>query len=243
MTPAHAVAALAAAAGALAAHGCARVRALPSRRRLRRLQESACTGGGVPRPAAASPAAAPRAGPPRRARRASGAECEDVLLHVAESLRAGESLPQALRRAQRETGGGWSALLAEALARYDGGAPLTRALAPLEATGERAARLLVRAVEIHRRTGGNLAEALLKLAAGMREERLLQGEIAARTAEARWTAYCVAATPVLLLLYFLAGNPSLLAPLLTHPAGNAGLAYALVSWSTGFAVLRRLTRF
>lgn len=243
MTPVHALAALAAAAGALAANGGARVRRLHGRRRLRLLQESARAGGGGPRGGGAAPAARLPAGPPRRARRASGAECEDVLLHVAESLRAGESLPQALRRAQRETGGGWSALLAEALARYDGGAPLARALAPLEATGERAARLLVRAVEIHRRTGGNLAEALLKLAAGTREERLLQGEIAARTAEARWTAYCVAATPLLLLLYFLAGNPSLLAPLLTHPAGNAGLAYALVSWSAGFAVLRRLTRF
>lgn len=178
-----------------------------------------------------------------RRRRELDSGCEDVMVEVAEALRAGESLVQALARAGASARGPWAGLIREVLARYERGAPLIEAMSLLDRTGSRPARLLLRATEISLRAGGNLAEALLKLAQGVREERLLHGEITARTAEARWTAYCVAATPGLLAAWFLASAPDLLAPLLTDPVGRLGLLYAVVSWLTGFHFLRRLTRF
>jgi len=183
-----------------------------------------------------------RRGEGRRLRLQLEATCEDVFVDLAEGLRAGESLLQALRRVQRQAPGPWRAVLAEVLSRYDGGVPLNQALAQLELHGGRPLRLFVRAVAIHARTGGNLSDVLFKLAASWREERLLEGQLQARTAEARWTAYCVAATPFLLMTYCLASAPELLRPLVAEPLGRLGLLYAACSWSLGVAVLRRLTR-
>lgn len=171
------------------------------------------------------------------------AACEDVIVEIAEGLRAGETLLQALTRAGGNAPAPWAGLLDEVLVRYERGTPLVQALDVLDRTGSRPARLLLRATEISLRAGGNLAEALLKLAQGVREDRLLKGEMRARTAEARATAYCVAATPGLLAAYFLIGAPDMFAPLITDPLGRLGLLYAIVSWLVGFLVLRRLTTF
>lgn len=168
---------------------------------------------------------------------------EDVIVEIAEALRSGETLLQALTRAGRSAPRPWVGLIREVLARYERGIPLIQALGVLEPAGGRPARLLVRATDISLRAGGNLPEALFKLAQGVREERLLRSEITARTAEARWTAYCVAATPGLLVAYFLFGAPDMFAPLLTDPLGRLGLLYAIVSWLMGFLVLRHLAAF
>lgn len=178
-----------------------------------------------------------------RRRKGLDAGSEDVIIEIAEALRAGESLLQALARARTSARGPWSDLLENVLARYERGTPLIEALDLLDRTGSRPARLLVRATEISLRAGGNLAESLLKLAQGVREEHLLHGELRAKTAEARWTAYCVAATPGLLAVYLLVGAPDLLSPLFTDPIGRLGLLYAAVSWLAGFLLLRRLTTF
>lgn len=179
------------------------------------------------------------------ARRRAQAErdLDDVLMEVAESLRAGESLVQALQRTASSARGIWKQLLSDVLDHYDQGLPLPDAVRALDGLGSRHITLFVRAIQIHQRTGGDLAEVLLRLAETVRDQRLFEGEIRARTAESRWTAYFVAATPFLLLAYFLAAAPAMLFPLLAHPAGRIGLAYALASWAAGLAVLRRLVRF
>lgn len=179
---------------------------------------------------------------PRR-RKSLDTGCEDVIVGIAEALRAGESLLQALVRTRGNAPGPWADLLDEVLARYERGTPLIEALSLLDQTGNRPAGLLVRATEISLRAGGNLAEALLKLAQGVREEQLLHGEMRAKTAEARLTAYCVSATPGLLAAYFLVAAPDMLSPLFTDPVGRLGLLYALISWLAGFLFLRRLTTF
>lgn len=178
-----------------------------------------------------------------RRRKGLDAGCEEVIVEIAEALRAGESLLQAIIRARGGAPAPWADLLGDVLARYERGVPLVEALGLLARTGSRPALLLARATEISLRAGGNLPEALLKLAQGVREEQLLHREMRAKTAEARWTAYCVAATPGLLAAYFLAGAPDLLAPLLTDPIGRVGLLYALISWLAGILILRRLTTF
>lgn len=176
-------------------------------------------------------------------REAAEKALDDVLMEVAESLRAGESLLQALQRTADSSQGVWRELLGEVLARYDQGLPLPEAARALDRLGSRYISLFVRSIHIHQRTGGDLAEVLVRLAETVRDHRLFEGDLRARTAESRWTAYFVAATPFLLLLYFAVAAPGMLFPLLAHPAGRAGLLYALASWAAGLAVLRRLTRF
>lgn len=175
-------------------------------------------------------------------RRAVEAGCQEIIITWAEGLRAGESLFQAIQRSARSSNPPWSTLLGQALDRYLAGLSLPEALRPWEELESRPVRLVVRAVTIHQQAGGNLADALLRLAESLRQEDSLRRDMEARTAEARWTAYFVAATPFAMALYLLASAPDLLSPLLTHPAGRLALGYALFSWAAGLFSLRRLTR-
>lgn len=179
----------------------------------------------------------------RRARREAEGGLDDVLVEVAEHLRAGYSLVQALRQAAE---GGvkppWPHLLKEVLERYEQGVTLPEALSTLERMGGQSVNLAVQAIRFHYRSGGNLGEVLLRLADDLREARLLRGEVEARTAEARWTAFIVAVIPFVLATYFGMSNPGWVAPLLDDPAGRLGAAYAAVSWLTGVLLVHRLLR-
>lgn len=168
---------------------------------------------------------------------------EDVLVDIAEGVRAGESLLQALKRVSAHASGPWRPLLRDVLARYDGGVSLSEALRVLAGAGGKGTELMVIALEIHQRVGGDLPSALLGLAQTVRDQRLLVGDMRARTSEARWTAYLLAALPVFLGVYMLWSAPGMMAPLIAGGVGKVALLYAGVSWLAGIATLRRLTRF
>lgn len=168
---------------------------------------------------------------------------DDVLFEIAEGVRAGEGLLQSLQRLAAHASGPWRPLLGEVLARYDRGMPLSEALRVLVRAGGKRIELMVIALEIHQRTGGDLPGALLRLAQTVREHRLLAGDTRARTSEARWTAYLLAVLPFFLVIFMLWRAPEMLAPLTGSGVGKVALVYAGMSWLAGIAVLRRLTRF
>ncbi|MBX6377094.1 MAG: type II secretion system F family protein [Clostridia bacterium] len=173
---------------------------------------------------------------------ALAAGLDEVLLDVADAMRAGRSFVQALAEAAASARPPWRERLQEVLHRYGQGVPLAQALDPVRRIG-RHGSLWVDAVDLCRSTGGNLPTVLARLAELTREDRLVVDEFRARTAEARLTARLLGLLPPVLIIAMTAAEPETVESLWQDPAGRVAALYALASWGTGWWLLKRLTRF
>jgi tight adherence protein B len=145
----------------------------------------------------------------RRARAKRLAEFDvdlpDALDLIAGSLRAGYSTADALEIVAREGTGACSEEFAEVVQELNLGADMDTALAHLtERVPSEDVRLLVAAVGVQRRTGGNLVDVLKQLARTLRERRRLRDDVHVLTTGPRVSGYVGAALPVLMLvgMYF-----------------------------------------
>ncbi|MDQ7793026.1 MAG: type II secretion system F family protein [bacterium] len=165
----------------------------------------------------------------------------DALQALASSLRSGQSLAQAVEALGTGTEGPLAEVFRRVAEEYRAGTPLLRALRRLEESfpGDDVSYFL-QALEIHRFSGGNLAEVLANGAAALNERRALWGDLHARTAEARLSARILLALPVCLGLYFWWGNREMLRPLWETGAGRVGAGYAVCSWLAGRELMTRL---
>lgn len=179
----------------------------------------------------------------RRLRDRCRQQAEHLCLSAANSLRAGQSLPQALSTAAQHCGPPLGPAVEQAISRHQAGLPLLTALTELAARPEGAGLKHVSEVlAIHQKAGGELP-LLMTLAAGtLRERRLLQKEMEARTVEARLSGRILASLPVLLLLYLARWQPQTLSPLTGYPAGRVALLVACLLWLVGLVVTSYLVR-
>lgn len=166
---------------------------------------------------------------------------EQAAVTMANGLRAGQSLAQAMATVEREYGPPLGSEFRRALQEYQAGVPVIKAIdgirlrIPCPETA-----FLARALGIHGLTGGNVAGVLGNVSRIVRQRRLLRGEVTAKSGEARLTAVVLAALPGLLAGYLLLVDRAMLAPLLTTPIGRAGLVYGVISWLVGVAVISRM---
>lgn len=168
---------------------------------------------------------------------------EEVVLGMASGLKAGLSLLQALAVAARDCPVPLRPLWQYVERELTVGVSTVEALARVEArVSHPDYSYLVKALEVHRLSGGDLTTVLEVAAATLRQRRLLRGELRARSAEARLTAVLLAMLPPALGFYLWWAQRELFAVLLDNPLGQAGLAYAVVSWSLGIWLKRRLVR-
>lgn len=171
---------------------------------------------------------------------AGAGAAELLIIGLAAQLRAGATLPQALRALAQDSGEALAPVLAAALTRAERG-DWVGALEQLSTGLHPRERLhLAAAVEVCRRTGGNLAPVLERVGETMRETALRTEEVRARTAEARWSAAILALTSPAMLVYVGVTHPTLLETLLTTGVGAASTVYAVASWLGGIALMRRL---
>jgi tight adherence protein B len=96
--------------------------------------------------------------------------------------------------------------------------------------------------ELHRQTGGNMAEVLDRVAESVRARAELRRELRTLTAQARGSRWIVTLIPPALVLVIEAVNPSYLKPLFNTRTGNIliGLAIALIC--SGSVVMGRIVR-
>jgi tight adherence protein B len=99
-------------------------------------------------------------------------------------------------------------------------------------------RIFAVALIINSRTGGNLAELLLKLATLIRKRLTLAGRIKALTGEGRMQALVLALLPVILFFVMLAWNPEYIQELIDRPLILAG---CVVSQAIGILWIRRVS--
>ena len=101
-------------------------------------------------------------------------------------------------------------------------------------------RIVARALEIHRKVGGDLASILDSVALTMRQREELRGHIIALTAQQRLGGMIVGLLPIWVLAFFSVTNPDFISPLWTESVGRILLGAGLVMEVTAFIVMRRI---
>ncbi|MGE4337165.1 MAG: type II secretion system F family protein [Pigmentiphaga sp.] len=165
----------------------------------------------------------------------------DALLTLAAALRAGAATPSALRHLAHEAEAPLAQEFALVLREQRLGIPLDQALANLaRRLPSEATVLSVAALRISAATGGNLAEALERVAVTVRSRLHLLGRVEALTAQGRMQAWVVGALPVLLLLALSSLEPEAMALLWTTVEGWSVLVGVVVLEAIGILWIRRI---
>jgi tight adherence protein B len=166
-----------------------------------------------------------------------------VMELLATTLRAGLSVRAALIQVSRQAPAPISQELAVLERMQRIGIPLDDALkqwsdrVPVEEIG-----LFGFAVSVSTASGGNLADALDRLAATFRARLVLEDKVDALTAQGRLQAWVMVALPVLLALALTAIDPDAMGALWFTGLGHAVLAGVLVLEVLGLCWIRRLIR-
>jgi tight adherence protein B len=100
---------------------------------------------------------------------------------------------------------------------------------------------VVRAIDIHREVGGDLAEVLDTVGETVRERNQLRGQVKALTAEGRISAYILLALPIVLALALKLVNPEYFGEL-THGIGLALLGVGGGLMAVGALWFQKLCR-
>jgi tight adherence protein B len=101
-------------------------------------------------------------------------------------------------------------------------------------------RIVARALEIHRKVGGDLAAILDSVAGTMREREELRGHITALTAQQRLGGMVVGILPLWVVGFFLVANPDFISPLWEESVGRVLLAIGGVMEVTAMVAMRKI---
>jgi len=106
---------------------------------------------------------------------------------------------------------------------------------PSESTG-----LLVSALKIATQSGGNLAEALERIAQTLQARQQIQGRIRALTSQGKMQAWIMAGLPLLLMIVLSMLDPAAMHPMWFHPAGWLILAIIFLLEAIGVWLIRKI---
>jgi len=165
----------------------------------------------------------------------------DALIILANSLRSGFSLLQAMEMVSQEMPDPIASEFKQALREMTYGTATENALIHLaERVGSDDLDLMVTAVLIQRQVGGNLAEVLTNIHGTIQDRLRIHQEIKTLTAQGRTSGYIISALPFGLAGLLLILNPSYLKPLVTHPMGWLMLGMGIVLQVTGFITIKKI---
>ena len=165
----------------------------------------------------------------------------DVLSQMANSLKAGFGLLQALSQAADEAKPPISLEFRQTLHDIQVGASMEDAFRDLEErVGSDDLSIVITAILIQRSAGGSLAEIIEGVAHTMRERIRIRGEINTLTTQGKYTGYLIGALPILLAAGFFVVNRSYESLLFTTTIGH----FLLIGWGVmqaiGLLVIRKI---
>jgi tight adherence protein B len=167
----------------------------------------------------------------------------DGIALLANSLRSGYSLPQALELLSRDA----RPPLAQEFARVN--REVNLGLSPTDALGNVLNRvpsddldLFVTAINIQREVGGNLAEVLDAIADTIRDRIKLLGEVRVLTAQQSYAGYVVTGLPIVLAAVMFLISRSYMQTLFTTLLGWCFLAIASMGIIAGFFAMRKIVK-
>jgi len=167
----------------------------------------------------------------------------DSLEFVARSMRAGHAFSVSLEMIHREFQEPLAGEFRRTFEEHNLGLPLDVALQKL---GKRVPSLdvhfFVSAVLLQKRTGGNLAEILDKLAYVIRERFKLRGRIRAISAHGRMTGAALTCIPIAVAVIMFYVNPDYVRFFFLDDVGNMMLVAAIVLQLIGYFIMKQIVK-
>jgi tight adherence protein B len=168
----------------------------------------------------------------------------DCLEFISRSMRAGHAFSVALEMAHREFSEPLASELRRAFEEQNLGQPLDIVLRKL---GQRVpsmdVQFFISAVLLQKRTGGNLAELLDKLAQLIRERFKLRARIRAASAQGLMSGRILSAIPAGVGLMMFVVNPQYARFFIDDPMGHQLLGAALGLQLVGYLIIRKIVHF
>ncbi len=165
----------------------------------------------------------------------------DALEFVARSMRAGHAFSVSLEMIHREFQDPLAGEFKRTFEEHNLGLPLDVALQGLS---KRIPLLdvhfFVSAVLLQKRTGGNLAEILDKLAYIIRERFKLRGRIRAISAHGKMTATALSCIPIAVAVLMFFTNPDYVKFFFTDDVGNIMLGAAVALQVVGYLIMKKI---
>jgi tight adherence protein B len=162
---------------------------------------------------------------------------------MASSLRAGQSLHQAIELVANETPSPTAEQFNRIHFEIRVGRDLTESMRGVAHRMQSPdLEWLAQAVDIHRELGGDLTEILDNVASTIRERRTVARQVEALSAEGRITGYVLLGMPIVLFLFAWWRNPASIEPMVTDPVGRLLLAIAIGGMALGHLWIRQLVK-
>lgn len=165
----------------------------------------------------------------------------DLTMGLANAMKAGMALAQALEKVSEQLGGVMREEISVVLREYRLGMGLTDSMSRLaERMPGEDMHLLTSAIRLTTQTGGSLVDVLVQLVDTIRNRTEFQQKLRTLTAQGKFEAMAMASAPLLafVLLYFC--QPDLMRPLVTTTTGWAAIGVAFVLEVIGFFVIRKI---
>ena len=160
---------------------------------------------------------------------------------LAGALQAGSSLPQAMEMSSREVPAPIGLELGIAVREMAVGVPMQEAFANmLNRAPSLDLDMLVSAITIQHRIGGNLSSILRTISHTIRERLRIKGEISVLTAQQRMSGYVVSALPLLVIGALLFVAPAYIMKLFQPGIARLMLIGGVIGMVAGFYALKRI---
>jgi tight adherence protein B len=165
----------------------------------------------------------------------------DTLEFVSRSMRAGHAFSVSLEMIHREFPEPIAGEFRRTFEEHNLGLPIEVALEKLaKRVPSLDVHFFVSAVLLQKRTGGNLAEILDKLAYVIRERFKLRGRIRAVSAHGRMTATALSCIPIAVAVLMFYTNPDYVKFFFTDEIGNYMLGGAVFLQIVGYLIMRKI---
>jgi tight adherence protein B len=167
----------------------------------------------------------------------------DVLSLMANSLKAGHSLPQTIDLISKNARAPISEEFARSVRELQVGGSMEKALNNLaRRSGSDDVELVVTAMLVQLQVGGNLANTLETIAHTIRERVRIKGEISAATAQGKMSGWIVTGLPIAVATLLFVMTPTYFRPMTQQLLGWAMLVFAGFLILVGNLIIRKIVK-
>lgn len=175
--------------------------------------------------------------------RAFNDQLGDTITLMANALRAGYSLMQAMEAVSREMPPPISQEFARVVKETGLGLSHEEAMRHLlDRVRSDDLDLLVTAINVQHEVGGNLSEILDSIGFTIRERVRIQGEVRVLTAQGMLSGYIISFLPIGLLVILFLINREYIGAMFEEPCGWAMLAFMAIIMTAGFISIQKIVR-
>jgi tight adherence protein B len=177
----------------------------------------------------------------RRRLKAFNSQLGDTLVLMANALKTGYSLAQAIDVVANKATPPMNQEFDRVVKEVNLGAGIEESLGRLVRRTESSdLDMVATAIAINRKIGGNLSEILETISETIRERVRIKGEMSSMTAQARGSGYMITALPIVLGVFMYFVTPQYFAPMLGNPIGIGMLVAAGIFMGLGQMIMGKI---